>query len=345
MELLDRYLEAVKKHLPWQRQDDIIAELRANLESQLEEKEAELGRPLTTQEAEEWLKQLGAPMQMAAPYQPQQYLIGPAVFPIYRAVLKIAFTWVIIIYSIVTAASLLAKSPGPDDLLRAVLNLPMILMTTAAWVTLVFAALEYAVTHNRIKFPTKVAPSAGWSPGTLPPIGQEAISGKKPRTFASAVAEVIFGFIFLVWLLLVPRHPYLLLGPGALYLAASPFHLAPVWVPVYWCVFALNILQLGWNAENLWRGRWQKPQPLKRAVLAALGLVPLVFLLTAPGRASVLLKHPLLDEAHYGATLNVINQAVNKSAALLCAIVAVQLLWGIAQLILTSYRKRAAAML
>ena len=39
MELLDRYLQAVKKHLPWQRQDDIIAELRANLESQLEDRE------------------------------------------------------------------------------------------------------------------------------------------------------------------------------------------------------------------------------------------------------------------------------------------------------------------
>jgi len=42
---LDRYLQAVKKHLPSRRQDDIIAELRANMESQLEDKEAELGRP------------------------------------------------------------------------------------------------------------------------------------------------------------------------------------------------------------------------------------------------------------------------------------------------------------
>ena len=58
MELLERYLEAVKKHLPWERQDDIIAELRANLEAQLEEKEGALGRPLTTAEMEDWLKQL-----------------------------------------------------------------------------------------------------------------------------------------------------------------------------------------------------------------------------------------------------------------------------------------------
>jgi len=57
MELLDRYLEAVRKHLPWERQDDIIAELRANLESQVEEKEGDLGRPLTAVEVEAWLKE------------------------------------------------------------------------------------------------------------------------------------------------------------------------------------------------------------------------------------------------------------------------------------------------
>jgi len=65
MELLDRYLQAIKKHLPWQRQDDLIAELRANLESQLEDKEAELGRPLTAAEVEAWLKHMGSPMQAA----------------------------------------------------------------------------------------------------------------------------------------------------------------------------------------------------------------------------------------------------------------------------------------
>src|SRR5580658_6785303 len=106
MELLDRYLQAVRKHLPWQRQDDIIAELRANLEAQLEEKEAALGRPLTQAEAEGWLKQLGSPMQVAAGYQPQQYLIGPNIFPTYRYVLKLACSWATIIYSIVTVVQL-----------------------------------------------------------------------------------------------------------------------------------------------------------------------------------------------------------------------------------------------
>lgn len=344
MELLDRYLEAVKKHLPWERQDDIIAELKANLEAQLEEKESELGRPLTAQEAEEWLKQLGSPLQMAAHYRPPQYLIGPAVFPIYRTVMKIALTWAIIIYSVATAAALLTKTPGWDDLLHAILNVPVILLTTAAWVTLVFAVLEYAVKHKHLKMPAMVAPAAGWSPGDLPPLGQEGAPGNKPRSYGSAVAEVVFGFLFLIWILLVPRYPYLIWGPGAVYFVNSPFKLAPVWVAVYWCIVAVNILQLGWNAENLWRGRWQRPQRAKSIVVKAVGLIPVAVLLAARDHAAVVLKHPLVDQARYGATVDTINKSVHGAFALILAIVVVQLVWEIVQAIRGIYRRRAAAM-
>ena len=106
MELLDRYLQAVRKHLPGQRQDDIIAELRANLESQLQEKQGELGRPLTPAEADAWIRQLGSPMQMASHYQPQQYLIGPAIYPLYLYVLRLSSMWAIIIYMIVSTVTL-----------------------------------------------------------------------------------------------------------------------------------------------------------------------------------------------------------------------------------------------
>ena len=66
MDLFERYLQAVGKYLPWERQADIVAELRANLESQREEREAGLGRPLTEGEMIDWLKELGPPMQMAS---------------------------------------------------------------------------------------------------------------------------------------------------------------------------------------------------------------------------------------------------------------------------------------
>ena len=345
MELLDRYLESVRKHLPWQRQDDIVAELRANLESQLDEKEEALGRPLTQAEAEAWIKQLGAPIQVAAGYQPQQYLIGPHVFPTYRYVLKLACSWAMIIYSIVAVVRVFAtQNPSGTTLLDALLHLPFVLMTTAAWVTLIFAAIEYAVAQGHLRLPALCAPSPGWTPGSLPPLGQDAVTGKKPRSFAQAVAEVVFGILFLGWLLLVPKHPWLLMGPGALYLNGSPFQLADIWVPIYWCLVALNILQLGWNAQNLARGRWQKPHPAFNLVFRAVGLVPVILLINTRDHATVLLKHPAIDQASYGAALGTINLYILRSFQVIVAIVVLQLAWDLGQLGRDAYRKRAAAM-
>src|SRR5271165_7025450 len=109
MELLDRYLEAVRRHLPWKRQDDIIAELRANLEAQAEEREASLGRPITEAEAQEWVRHLGPPFLMAARYGPQQYLIGPGLYPTFRYVLRLGLTWCFIIYCIASAVDIVVN--------------------------------------------------------------------------------------------------------------------------------------------------------------------------------------------------------------------------------------------
>ena len=73
-------------------------------------------------------------------------------------------------------------------------------------------------------------------------------------------------------------------------------------------------------------------------------MIPLVLLLTAPDHAAILLKHPALDQARYGATLFTINTSIHWSVAIICAIVTIQLLWDIAQSILNANRKRAAAM-
>ena len=58
MELIERYLQAVKFALPQAQQDDIIKELRDNILSQVEDKEAELGRPLAGSEQVELLKKI-----------------------------------------------------------------------------------------------------------------------------------------------------------------------------------------------------------------------------------------------------------------------------------------------
>jgi hypothetical protein len=347
MQLLDRYLVAVRKHLPWQRQDDIVAELRANLEAQLEEKEATLGRPLTAAEAEAWIKSLSSPMLMAAPYQPQQYLIGPGFFPIYRNVMRIALTWAIIIFCLANTITLVVKEPGDSGIIRALvntlLNAPEVLLQAAAWITLVFAGLEFAVARHYVKLPDACAPFADWSTGTLPPFAAPETDGKKQPSYARAVAEVIFGIIFLIWFLLLPKHPFLWIGPGLYFVENLPFRLASVWMDCYWLLVALNIGQLIWHTINLLTGRWQKPQTVLLLVSKTIMLMAMALLLRAPGHLPVLLKHPAADSAQYGSMLNNINRSIYLSAEVICAVIALQIIWHIAQLCMETYRKRTAA--
>jgi hypothetical protein len=343
MELLDRYLEAVRKHLPWERQDDIIAELRANLEAQLEDKEAELRRPLAQGEAEEWLRQIGQPIQVAARYKPQQYLIGPAIFPTYWFVLRLAAFWVTIAYSIGVAVQIAVRSPSWTAVFEGVLRVPEVLLSTAASVTLIFAVIEFLATRYPGRWALPVAPSADWMPSALPPVEKTAAPGQKQRSYAHAVAEAIFGFLFLVWFLLVPHYPYLLMGPGAAYMQGSPFQLAPVLVQFYWWVVGLNVLQLGWRTVDLLRGSWRGPRRAQRNTVQALGLIPLLLLFTVQDHAFVTLSHPALDQARYGGAMEAINKAIYLGASILCALAVLQLVWEIGRMSLNVYRKRAAA--
>ena len=65
MELLERYLQAVRGYLLVRRRDDIVRELGDNILSQMEDKAAELGHPLNEDEQAAILKQHGHPLVAA----------------------------------------------------------------------------------------------------------------------------------------------------------------------------------------------------------------------------------------------------------------------------------------
>jgi hypothetical protein len=351
MELLDRYLQAVRKHLPWRRQDDIIAELRANLEAQLEDKESELGRPLTKEEAEEWLKQIGSPIQVAARYQRQQYLIGPSLFPTYSYILKLVLTWATVIYAITNAVTIAANNRGGEAVLQAALRLPWVWIVNAAIVTLIFVAIELA----GVRFPEKFGAfgslaahmsgpmTAPWSPMDLPAVGEGEPDWAKPRRFTRALLEVLGGGLFLGWILLVPHYPFLLFGPGAWYLHSLPYQLAPVWFTFYWWVVAMNTFELAWKVVDLARGAWQRPRnPARHVAMHLLSLVPLGVLLAAPNHVLFLLKNPA-DAAKLGGALVASNNGVLLALKIVVAIVILQLVWMGIKMGLAAYRKRVAA--
>lgn len=330
MEILERYLQAVRKFLPKARQEDIIAELRANLESQLEEREAEMGRPLSAKEAEEWVKQFGPPVKLAAKYQPVQYLIGPSFFPMYWYVLQLAFFWSMVIYLIVSGVILALGTSDTHAAAEAIFRAPFVLLQVAMWVTAVFAFLEYAATHKPEWCPAQLRTQMEWNPAELPKL-EKPSKGAKQRTYFHAMAEAVFGFLFLAWLLVIPGHPFLLMGPGAVAVEALPYKLAPVWWEFYWCVVGLNVLQLVWRSILLMIDEWQGPQLVRQVVEKIAGLVPIIVLLNAPQHLLVVLKNPAVDEARYASTLFQINENAYLGLKLVCALVVVGLVVDLAK--------------
>jgi hypothetical protein len=82
MDMIDRYLTAVAAQLPQDERADIVAELRDLILSRFEAKEEELGRPLTEDEQEAILREIGHPLVVAARYRKgPDSLVGPELFP------------------------------------------------------------------------------------------------------------------------------------------------------------------------------------------------------------------------------------------------------------------------
>lgn len=146
-ELMDRYIHAVKMMLmlPPDKMEDIAAEVRSNLESQVEDQAMALGRELRPEEVSAILKRYGHPAKVALQYreQPERGLISPALFPFYwftlRAILALWMT-IRVIVAVFTlqgssAAGTVLQGLGRDILL-AVIIIP-------AGVTLLFAVWEY----------------------------------------------------------------------------------------------------------------------------------------------------------------------------------------------------------
>jgi hypothetical protein len=281
-------------------------------------------------------------MQMAARYQPVQYLIGPGVFPTYWYVLRLAMTWAFVVYTVVNAVLVATQTPDASAVATAVAQLPGVLMTVAAWVTLIFAAVEFTVTRHPEKCPELAAQGANWSPASLPPLHPTAGGERPPRSRAHAIAELVVGFLFLVWVLLIPSHPWVLLGPGALYLKTLPFQPAPRFWVFFWWIVGLNVLRLAWRSIDVVRGVWQKTRPVQHVAFRAIGLAALYVLVFAPGGALILLKYPEVDQARYGATVADWNRGLHTAALVICLIVALQLLWDLGRMAMKTYRGRNA---
>ena len=114
MDLLERYLQAVGQYLPEKSRADTLAELRANLLEQMDDRAEALGRPLEVSDVAEILREHGKPEGVAMRYLPQRSLIGPTIFPFYQFATRKALPLVVFIYAIAQFATMMSKSVRQD---------------------------------------------------------------------------------------------------------------------------------------------------------------------------------------------------------------------------------------
>jgi len=260
MELLDRYLHAIEFWLPKRQRQDIIAELSEDLRSQIEEKESELGRKLEDRELEAILKRCGSPLTVALRYLPQQYLIGPTLFPIYKFVLAMIVLGCVVPRVLIWLGFLIADPAHSGSMHME--NLWMTVVYFAFFTTLAFAVVE----RSGVRFEDLNT----WNPRKLPPARDP---NRIPRF--STLCEIAVNTIFLVYFinLFWPRPVIDLYG--------ATISLAPVWQFFFACFVVLAAVNTAFAAANLLRPYWTPLRASLRLLTDVLGGMLLCWLLKA----------------------------------------------------------------
>ena len=244
MDLVDRYVHAVKRHLPAGQQEDIANELTDDILSKIKEKEVELARRLDEAEQAAVLKRYGHPYLFAIRYRPQQYLIGPAVFPFYWTVLKVTLAVSLAAHVVVVVATNISQN-GPQGILPG-LGLLSVAIQAFFWVTLVFAAIDFSQARLRLL--------DTWSPRSLPRVTNRSAAPNR----ATLLAELVGGVLFLAWWLAVPHYPFLILGPAASFLTLSPaWHRIYLAAAVPGIVSILTAAAILASSSYAWLAKWR----------------------------------------------------------------------------------------
>jgi len=260
VELLDRYLHAIEFWLPKRQRQDIIAELSEDLRSQIEEKESELGRKLEDRELEAILKRCGSPLTVALRYLPQQYLIGPTLFPIYKFVLAMIVLGCVAPRVLIWLGFLLADPAHSGSLHME--NLWMTVIYFAFFTTLAFAVVE----RSGVKFEDL----NNWNPRKLPAVRDP---NRIPRF--NTLCEIAANTIFLVYFvnLFWPRPVIDLYG--------AQITLAPVWRFFFAGFLVLTAANYAHAVAKLFRPYWTPLRASLRLLTDVLSGVLLCWLLKA----------------------------------------------------------------
>jgi hypothetical protein len=252
MTLLKHYVNAVRMYLPkGPQQEDILSELSDHLQSEMDEKEEALGRPLTEVEEEALLTRYGNPAIVAERYgAPRRsvafgwQLIGPELFPLYFRILLL--NWAITII----AVPVIIKSLSTAMTRLGFWSFAGPMLTQLVIITFVFTAVDWF--QRLARRPSARASLPNWR---FPPTYLQCI----PR-WQSLVGVILFGAMT-IWWALVPVTPALMLGR-----ASASLEFSASTATLYWAVLALLLVSAAQRAATLARPDWNWLQAITRLI-------------------------------------------------------------------------------
>jgi hypothetical protein len=283
MDLVDSYVKAVANALPEAQREDIIGELSEDIRSEMEDKQQELGRPLTEEEQEGLLRHRGNPLLLAARYRQDKrsvafggQIIGPVLFPFYLKVLSfnLGLTF-LVVATIFTALAISGQKIGFHDIVSTCL---LQLFIQLSVVTLIFALVERNLTKHPDRWHVKGMGGKFRLDLNLERDIQLRIGSNNIREVSrfESVSIIVACAVAIGWMTGVQNFPVLILGPAAAFLK-----LAPVWYEIYFPIVALTALEIVRACINLVRPDWVRFRAYYGVFVQAAGLVIVYFLIKA----------------------------------------------------------------
>ena len=247
MDLIDNYLNNVRPLLPGDQRDDILEELDGVLRRRMDEKAAELGRPLTRREQEAVLSDYGHPIMVAGRYGPQQTLIGPEFFPLWWLGARAAVAIDVIVH-IAQAMSVLVDGGQTGHLGERLGSV------WGGFFSFGFALIGALTIAVAVVERFKLQPFGTWKPDNNP----FRKIGKAPSRVESGAAIVgaLFGIAF--WLALPWIQSWGPLVFGRVIIAPIStmqtlgVALGPIWFPTLWAMILTgSLISVSANVSDL----------------------------------------------------------------------------------------------
>ena len=323
MNLLDKYILEVGKHLPRNHRLDLQTEIRSTLEDMLEDRSQAAGKPVDDAMTSEVLMEFGAPSKVAAAYQPERYLIGPRMYPFFIMVVKIVISVLTVVGMVGLAISFVDSGGAGVDFLNAIgkwgAEFVTGIISAFGNIVLVFAILERVLPKQ--EFDTEEADK--WKPEDL---------NKEPDPDQVKRSELIFEILFvMLGLALLNLYPQLI---GVATIKDNTWIYIPALSDAFFTylpwINLLGLLQIVLNLFLLRQGFWQTATRLASLVVEVGGIVLAVFMLRGPSLVDTasLAGTPLADATDVLVPLiNFVPTLVLIIVIIISSIESIQLIW------------------